>query len=361
MKSKINLIYLVVVFLLVLTTSVFAYTISGTVKNSNNQNINVALVNITDLSNIQIATSITDINGFYAITISDVSSTFKIKTYKPGYLESTNGFFNNQNNVINFVLISGTIDSDDDSITDISDNCPLTSNSNQLNTDGDIWQAGSSNTGGDACDTDDDNDGDLDATDCSSLNRYIFSGNTNTFCSCPSNPITDVCGNGIDEDCSGADASCPTGGGSSGGGGGGSPGELICSEKLFNCADWSNCNPDGTMSRTCNMTRKCIGGIKPETKKTCTYYPKEEPEQEAPVVITNQTVNTPMGAVTYNIGSIVLTKNRVWYGGTGLGVILLILIGLGIYKLTRPKIIEHIPEPVINQVAEEFVRKKKRK
>ncbi len=41
------------------------------------------------------------------------------------------------------------------------DNCPNTANANQLNTDGDAQ--------GDACDSDDDNDGTADASDCASL------------------------------------------------------------------------------------------------------------------------------------------------------------------------------------------------
>ncbi len=42
-------------------------------------------------------------------------------------------------------------DTDDDGIIDVSDNCLLISNSNQLNTDGDSQ--------GNVCDSDDDNDG----------------------------------------------------------------------------------------------------------------------------------------------------------------------------------------------------------
>ncbi|MDB4036104.1 thrombospondin type 3 repeat-containing protein [Pseudomonadales bacterium] len=44
-----------------------------------------------------------------------------------------------------------SVDSDSDSVGDNADNCPSLSNTNQLNTDGD--------TEGDACDSDDDNDG----------------------------------------------------------------------------------------------------------------------------------------------------------------------------------------------------------
>lgn len=44
------------------------------------------------------------------------------------------------------------VDSDSDGVSDASDNCPSVSNADQVNSDG-------ANDGGDACDTDDDNDG----------------------------------------------------------------------------------------------------------------------------------------------------------------------------------------------------------
>lgn len=50
-----------------------------------------------------------------------------------------------------------SVDTDEDGVHDTTDNCPTTSNSNQLNTDSD--------TQGNACDTDDDNDGTLDIND----------------------------------------------------------------------------------------------------------------------------------------------------------------------------------------------------
>lgn len=54
-----------------------------------------------------------------------------------------------------------TADTDNDSVGDNGDNCPLTSNADQLNSDGD--------ENGNVCDLDDDNDGIADATDNCSL------------------------------------------------------------------------------------------------------------------------------------------------------------------------------------------------
>ncbi len=73
-------------------------------------------------------------------------------------------------------------DDDGDGIADTSDNCPVNANTNQANNDGD--------TLGDACDADDDNDGDPDTSDCAPTNAAIGHGKTETC-------------NGIDDNCSG--------------------------------------------------------------------------------------------------------------------------------------------------------------
>jgi hypothetical protein len=52
----------------------------------------------------------------------------------------------------NLMLFEQNLDTDGDGITDKYDNCPLIVNSDQLNTDG-------ADDGGNACDSDDDNDG----------------------------------------------------------------------------------------------------------------------------------------------------------------------------------------------------------
>ena len=88
----------------------------------------------------------------------------------------------------------GCSDSDADSICDTSDNCVNNANSNQVDLDRDGK--------GDICDSDADGDGFLSTsfaggTDCSDMNKNI-------------NPSKqDICGNNVDEDCSGSDLVCP--------------------------------------------------------------------------------------------------------------------------------------------------------
>jgi hypothetical protein len=60
--------------------------------------------------------------------------------------------------VDNFLLSAQGPDADGDTVADPADNCPATSNEDQTNTDG-------TDDGGDACDSDDDNDGIPDSQD----------------------------------------------------------------------------------------------------------------------------------------------------------------------------------------------------
>ncbi|MBT31325.1 MAG: hypothetical protein CMO01_16850, partial [Thalassobius sp.] len=80
------------------------------------------------------------------------------------------------------------LDTDGDGIADYLDNCPLAANLNQADFDGDGI--------GDLCDSDDDNDGDPDNTDCEPLNASISHNRGEIL-----NGIDDNCDGFIDDIC----------------------------------------------------------------------------------------------------------------------------------------------------------------
>jgi hypothetical protein len=90
-------------------------------------------------------------------------------------------------------------DDDDDGVLDVDDNCPLTSNADQLNTDGDSM--------GNVCDDDDDNDGILDVDDNCPLTPNPNQADTD------GDGIGDVCEDPNDDDGDGiinTEDNCPT-------------------------------------------------------------------------------------------------------------------------------------------------------
>jgi hypothetical protein len=114
----------------------------------------------------------------------------------------SDAFVNQEGAVIDDFVIEGTPadddDDDNDGILDVDDNCPLTSNADQLNTDGDAM--------GDVCDDDDDNDGVLDVNDNCPLTPNPDQADTD------GDGIGDVCEDPNDNDGDGianADDNCP--------------------------------------------------------------------------------------------------------------------------------------------------------
>jgi len=103
-------------------------------------------------------------NGNYVILTNNVSAPMTVTSIVSGYVNTTtNSFQISDRETLEIVLdmpAADNLDSDADLISDINDNCPLTANNDQLNTD----QLINNNPDalGDACDTDDDGDGMID-------------------------------------------------------------------------------------------------------------------------------------------------------------------------------------------------------
>ncbi|MFC1754047.1 putative metal-binding motif-containing protein, partial [Thermoproteota archaeon] len=127
-------------------------------------------------------------------------------------------------------------------------------------------------------DFDGDGFGDINSTvqDCSVPANYTLNNtdcNDNNSAVCPN--ATEVCGNGIDEDCTGADKKCKSGGG--GGGGGGSDAPAVCYES-WECGDWSSCTAN-KQTRSCTDEADCgTSENKPSSSRVCVPDDWESPE-----------------------------------------------------------------------------------
>jgi len=113
---------------------------------------------------IFVGDELSDMNGVY------VADMIPFNIFVEGSYNVELGFLTSGSSVTDVgeitINVYSDLDSDDDGINDVDDNCPSDFNPDQLNTDGDLL--------GDACDTDDDNDNVLDVTDvCPMTNSSI--------------------------------------------------------------------------------------------------------------------------------------------------------------------------------------------
>lgn len=250
MKSKILISF--VIFLLIFVSSVYAYKISGAVKDSDTTNpLNGVGVRIEYTNGSLINSATTDSNGYYTIIINNATGVYVAKASINHYITQSKPFYNSADQTIDFALKSTTsspacVDSDGDgygaSGSDLT-NCPGSTTRYDCNSgDASIYPGAA-----EICDNQDNQcSGDVGygTIDEGVKNNYYRDSDVDSYgnlsvttqaCSAPVgyvsnsldcrddlssiNPgVSDICGNGIDENCDGSDASC---GGSSGGGGGG--------------------------------------------------------------------------------------------------------------------------------------------
>jgi hypothetical protein len=167
---------------------------------------------------------------------------------------------------------------------------------------------------------------------CARTGNFVCQSGVKTDTCVVGAPVTEKCGNDIDEDCDGADRAC-----SGGGGGGGGK----CKSE-WNCTSWSECD-NSIQTRTCSLQYPTCDPIeaKPAESQSCEMpVPEEIPAPAPNETLLNQT-ETPAeenltGNVTPTGGRNLLTGLAIaLFGGNAnpiVGIIIVLLIaGLGVW------------------------------
>jgi ELWxxDGT repeat protein len=171
------------------------------------------------------------------------------------------------------------LDTDQDGIPDTSDNCPTVANPDQNNFDGD--------SEGDACDSDDDNDGSPDNADCNDTNPSIHPG------------ATEVCNN-QDDNCDGTvdqnTRLCYTGQAGTSGVGLCHNGTQICTS-----GDWGHSCPGEVtpVAETCNGQDDDCNGQTDEGVQS-TFYRDQDSDTYGNATVSALACSVPSGYVTNN-------------------------------------------------------------
>ncbi|MFC1741454.1 MopE-related protein [Nanoarchaeota archaeon] len=180
-------------------------------------------------------------------------------------------------------------------------------------------------------DFDGDGFGDINSTiqDCSLPLNYTLNNtdcNDNSSAVCPN--ATEVCGNGIDEDCDGVDTTCPP----SGGGGGGGGGSYTWPEEEEEEPDTPPVNP--AMQFVLPPSSRGRGAVESTTgdaiESTTGGVIEESPPTEEPSEPPKKPVRRSVGQVIGKAYDVPEGRDRSWWAGL-VGLLLLGLLGWMVY------------------------------
>jgi len=166
---------------------------------------------------------------------------------------------------------------------------------------------------------------------CARTGNFVCQSGVKTDTCVVGAPVTEICGNDIDEDCDGADRAC------SGGGGGGGK----CKSE-WNCTSWSECD-NSIQTRACSLQYPTCDPIeaKPAESQSCEMpVPEEIPAPAPNETVPNQTETLAEENLTGNAnptgGRNLLTGLAIaLFGGNAnpiIGILIVLLIaGLGVW------------------------------